>query len=218
MPITELALLHLTPGTTIEDAALRSKLSHAKTVLQNYTGRTFYYMQQTEDPSCIYVIGEWDSLDQHLNDFIPSADNQALLESLKDAITVDSNLEHLDVSNAELPLPTTQAQLEQARRGELVWSIVHCNVKADERHRFLDAFNEELRFLQGHINELKGKTGRGWCVNGKGDKGNVSVALCPWKSVEQHLGFGKTEGYAEVGDIGDFVDEIDVKHAKLLDI
>jgi hypothetical protein len=175
-------------------------------------------MQQTEDPSCIYVIGEWDSLDQHLNDFIPSADNQALLESLKDAITVDSNLEHLDVSNAELPLPTTQAQLEQARRGELVWSIVHCNVKADERHRFLDAFDEELRFLQGHINELKGKTGRGWCVSGKGDKGNVSVALCPWKSVEQHLGFGKTEGYAEVGDIGDFVDEIDVKHAKLLDI
>ena len=44
------------------------------------------------------------------------------------------------------------------------------------------------------------------------------MALCPWKSVEQHLGFGKTEGYAEVGDIGDFVDEIDVKHAKLLDI
>jgi hypothetical protein len=115
-------------------------------------------------------------------------------------------------------LPTTQAQLEQARRGELVWSIVHCKVKADERDRFLDAFNEELRFLQGHINELKGKTGRGWCVGGKGDKGNVSVALCPWKSVEQHLGFGNTEGYAEVGDIGDFVDEIDVKHAKLLDI
>jgi hypothetical protein len=50
MPITELALLHLTPGTTIDDAALRSNLSHAKTVLQNYTGRTFYYMQQTEDP------------------------------------------------------------------------------------------------------------------------------------------------------------------------
>ena len=44
------------------------------------------------------------------------------------------------------------------------------------------------------------------------------MALCPWKSVEQHLGFGNTEGYAEVGDIGDFVDEIDVKHAKLLDI
>lgn len=216
MPITELALLHLTPGTTIDDAALRSNLSHAKTVLQNYTGRTFYYMQQTEDPSCIYVIGEWDSLDQHLNDFIPSADNQALLESLKHVLTVDSNLEHLDVANADLPLPTSPALLEQARTGELVWSVVHHTIKAGEKHRFLDTFHANKRYLQDSITELDGKIGGGWCV-GQG-KENVFVLLCPWKGVDQHEEFGKTEGFQKYVKITEWIDGADIKHAKFLNI
>ncbi|KAI4924817.1 hypothetical protein J4E85_007934 [Alternaria conjuncta] len=184
MPITELALLHLTPGTTLESPTLRTNLSHAKTVLQNYTNRTFYYMQQISDPSCIYVVGEWDSLDQHLNDFIPSADNQALLESLKDYITVDSNLEHLDVPNAELPLPRGEVELERARRGEQVWSITHYTIKAGKREAFEVQFREMKEKLEDGV-------GGGWCVGKKEAEDDVFVTLFAWRTVAEYELFGK---------------------------
>jgi hypothetical protein len=56
MTITEIALLHLSQDITIDDADVRSKLVHAKSVMQNYTGRTFYYLQQVEDPTYIYIL------------------------------------------------------------------------------------------------------------------------------------------------------------------
>jgi quinol monooxygenase YgiN len=216
MPLTELALLHLTPRTTIDNAALRSKLSHAKTVMQNYTGRTFYYMQQTEDPSCIYIIGEWDSLNQHVNHFIPSSDNQALLESLKDDLTADTRLEHLDVAHADLPLPTSAAQREQARRGEIVWGIVHHNVKTGEKQQFLDSFHANKEYLQEFVTE--GRIGGGWCVGNEGSEEEVFVLVIPWKSVQQHEEFGRSDGFQKYVRITEFIDGADIKHAKLLDI
>ena len=106
MAITEIALLHLSPNVTILDPDLRSALSNAKMIMQRYTNRAFYYFQQVEDPTYIYIFGEWDSLDQHMNQFIPGAENQALLQSLKGLLTVEWLL-HIDASHAELPLPAS---------------------------------------------------------------------------------------------------------------
>ncbi|KAI4925185.1 uncharacterized protein J4E92_007223 [Alternaria infectoria] len=211
MPITELALLHLTPGTTPESPTLRTNLSHAKTVLQNYTNRTFYYMQQISDPSCIYVMGEWDSLDQHLNDFIPSAENQALLESLKDYITVDSNLEHLDVPNAELPLPRGDEELERARRGEQVWSITHYTIKAGKREAFEVQFREMKEKLEDGV-------GGGWCVGKKEGEDDVFVTLFAWRTVAEYELFGKGKEREASAYTGECVERNDVTHVRLLDI
>jgi len=218
MPITELALLHLTPGMTLTSPTLRTNLSHAKTVLQNYTNRTFYYMQQISDPSCIYVVGEWDSLDQHMNDFIPSADNQALLESLKDYITVDSNLEHLDVPNAELPLPRGEEELERARRGEQVWSITHYTIKGGKR----EAFEVQIREMKEKLDRTyfsgEGGIGGGWCVGKKEGEDDVFVTLFAWRTVAEYELFGKGKEREASAYTGECVERNDVKHVRLLDI
>ncbi|KAI4677974.1 uncharacterized protein J4E84_008921 [Alternaria hordeiaustralica] len=216
MPITELALLHLTPGTTPESPTLRTNLSHAKTVLQNYTNRAFYYMQQISDPSCIYVVGEWDSLDQHLNDFIPSAENQALLESLKDYITVDSNLEHLDVPNAELPLPRGGREMERARRGEVVWSITHYTIKSGNR----EAFEVEFREMKEKLDRFAGEggVGGGWCVGKKEGEDDVFVTMFSWRSVAEYERFGKGKEGRVSAVTGECVEKMDVRHVRLVDI
>ena len=214
MRITELALLHLSCGVTVDSAALRSNLSHAKTVMQNCTGHTFYYMQQLEEPALVYIVGEWDSLDQHMNEFIPSAENQAVLESLKDALTVE-RLEHIDVPHANLPLPKSEAQVEQARRGELIWSIGCYYIKDGAKHDFRDSFEANKQYLQDFVTE--GTIGGGWRID-KEDNKEEFVLLSPWKNVEQHLGFGKTEGFQKYAQIQKYIDGADIKHCKLLDI
>ncbi|KAF1944523.1 hypothetical protein EJ02DRAFT_452385 [Clathrospora elynae] len=214
MTITEIALLYLTSGITVDNAALRSNLSHAKTVMQNYTGHTFYYLQQIEDPAYVYIIGEWESLDQHMNHFIPSSDNQVVLESLKDALTV-VRLEHIDAPHADLPLPKNETQLEKARCGELIWSIVRHFVKDGEKQKFQDTFDTNKQYMQDYITE--GTIGGGWRIDREYSKEEF-VLLEPWKSVEQHLKFGKTDDFKKYGQIREHIDGAEIKHAKLLDI
>jgi quinol monooxygenase YgiN len=214
MPITELALLRLSPGITIENPTLRSNLSHAKTIMQNYTGHTFYYMQQSADPAYIYIIGEWDSLAQHLNDFIPGRDNQVVLEGLAGLLTVP-RLEHIDVSHAELPLPRSDRERETALRGELVWSIGRYFVRRGEKAAFQEAFEDEKQGLQDFV--TGGRVGGGWRVDGEEEKEEF-VLLSSWKSVGQYGEFGETEGFREYGRVGEFVDGADIKHVRLLDI
>ena len=96
MAVTELALLRLTgDGVLTED--IRAELRKAKEAMESYTGRTFYYLQQIEDPACIYVLGEWESLRDHYEGFIPSHVNQERLKALDGKLEV-LKLVHLDVS------------------------------------------------------------------------------------------------------------------------
>lgn len=214
MPITELALLRLSPNVTIKNAALRKNLLHAKTVMQDYTGRTFYYYQQTEDPTLIYVVGEWDSLDQHMNGFIPSEQNQGLLESLKDSLSVEW-LVHADVPHAELPLPKSEAERAETLRGERVISIVRHFVKPGSKNAFQQTFEDHKRYLQDYLTE--GKTAGGWRVDSK-DGEEEWVSLSPYASVQQHLDFAKTAGFEKYGRIREHMDGAEIKHARLLDV
>lgn len=206
--------MRIVPGGAAEDPKLRSNLAYAKDVMQRYTNNTFYYLQQIEDPSYIYIIGEWESFDQHMNHFIPSADNQALLERLKDQLTVEWLL-HADVSHAGLPLPKTEAEMINGREGKLVMSMGRHFVKDGQRKRFQNTFDANKASLQDYITE--GTKGGGWRIDKEGDKEEWFL-MCPWTSVEQHLDFAKTEGFQKYARIQDHLDSADVKHAKLLDI
>jgi quinol monooxygenase YgiN len=214
MTVTEVALLRLASSITIEDANLRSALVRAKAVMQDYTGNTFYYFQQIEDPSCIYIFGEWESLDQHMNHFIPSPENQALLESLKDSMTVDWLL-HANVSHADLPLPKSAAEMAKALRGELVLSVARHFVKSENRERFRQTFEANRNYLQDYITE--GEIGGGWRMDIEGGK-DEWVLLCPFKNIQQHLDFAETEAFTHYAQIREHIDGAEIKHAKLLDI
>ena len=210
MTITEIALLHLRPGVTIEDANLRSKLAHAKVVMQDYTERTFYYMQQVEDPALVYIFGEWDSLDQHMNKFIPSAENQELLESLKDLLSVDWLL-HINVPHADVPLPTPGTD----KRKAATYGIGRHFVKNNQRDQFQQTFDAEKHHLQGFVTE--GMIGGGWRVDKEDNKEEFTL-LTPWTSVEQHYEFAETDGFKEYGRIREHIEGVEIKHARILDI
>ncbi|CAO2650707.1 Nn.00g019990.m01.CDS01 [Neocucurbitaria sp. VM-36] len=214
MTITEIALLHVSSDLSIENEDLRSKLAHAKIVMQDYTIRSFYYLQQIEDPSYIYIVGEWDSLDQHVNHFIPGRENQAVLESLKDKISVDWLL-HIDATHVELPLPKTSTNKAKAYDGKLVWSVVRHFVKEGEKDRFQKTFDVNKHCLQEFVTE--GSIGGGWRVDNDGNEEEF-VLLCPWTKVEQHSDFAKTEGFMTYGQIREHIDSAEIKHARFLDI
>ncbi|KAG9205894.1 hypothetical protein G6514_006170 [Epicoccum nigrum] len=210
MPITELALLHLSPGVAIDDSNLRSGLAHAKNVMQTYTGRTFYYLQQVEDPAYIYIIGEWDSLDQHINKFIPSADNQAVLADLQDVLTVEWLL-HIDVPHAQLSLPGADGAKPKAP----VYAIGRHFMKDGQREQYEQTYEAEKHHLQDFVSE--GSIGGGWRIDREGNKEEF-VPITPWASVEQHFSFAKTEGFAEYKKITDYITGAEIKHACILDI
>jgi heme-degrading monooxygenase HmoA/quinol monooxygenase YgiN len=210
MAITEIALLHLSPNVTIQSPDLRLALSNAKTVMQSYTSRTFYYFQQVEDPTYIYIFGEWDSLDQHMNQFIPGAENQALLQTLKDLLTVEWLL-HIDASHAELPLPASLP----ADQKQVTLSVVRHFIKEGEKNEFQQTFETNKHYLQNYTTQ--GKLGGGWRVDGTDGK-EEWVLLTPWENVEQHYGFAQTEGFTEYGRIRDHINGAEIKHATVLDI
>jgi quinol monooxygenase YgiN len=214
MSVTEIALLHLSPNVSIKDSDLRSRLAYAKKVMQDYTGRSFYYLQQIEDSSNIYIIGEWGSLDQHMKNFIPSEANQALLQALKDDLNVKW-LMHIDASHDSLPLPKSDAEKTKALRGELAIGIVRHFVKSAEMSRFQQTFEENKQYLQGFLSE--GTLGGGWRIDNEGGK-EEWVLLCPWTSVKQHEDFASTAGFEKYGQIRAHIDGAEIKHAKLLDI
>ena len=174
-------------------------------------------MQQLEDPACIYVIGEWDSLDQHMNDFIPSDANQSLLETLKDKLTV-SWLLHLDIPHASLPLPTSPSQLEQAHAGEgsLIWSIGRHFIKTASRSAFTTTFETNKHFLSDFVTE--GAIGGGWRIDKEASDKEEFVLFCPWKSREQHGEFASTKGFQEYAKIRESIEGAEIKHVRLLDI
>lgn len=210
MSITEIALLHLAPGVSIDDVTLRSRLAHAKVVMQDYTGRTFYYLQQVEDPSYIYIIGEWESSDQHMNDFIPSLDNQTVLKSLEGLLSVDWLL-HIDVPHANLPLPAAGMDERKAS----IYGIVRHFIQNDKRDQFQQTFDAEKHHLQEFV--TNGTIGGGWRVDREGDK-DEWVLLAPWTNVEQHHAFADTDGFAKYGKIREHIEGAEIKHAHTLDI
>lgn len=210
MTVTEIALLHLAHIATADDTDVRSKLAHARSVMRQYTGRAFYYLQQIEDPSYIYIIGEWKSLDQHMNDFIPGADNQALLEDLKSLLSVGWLL-HIDAPHADLPLPEPSENRAKAS----VYGLVRHFVKKGQRTQFQETYENEKRHLQAFVTE--GTIGGGWRIDKEGDK-EEWVLLTPWTSVEQHHAFAETDGFAEYGKIREHIEGAEIRHARIMDI
>ena len=161
----------------------------------------------------MYIIGEWDSLDRHMNHFIPSTENQSLLESLKHLATVDWLL-HIDAPHATLPLPDEDGKGQGAGK-EYLYGITRHFVKSGERISFEKAFHENKEYLQNHVTE--GKIGGGWRVDKEEDKEEF-VLFSPWQSVDQHYDFADTEGFEKYGKIREYIDGAEIKHAKMLDI
>lgn len=99
MPVLELALLSLPTTENIESqiATIGPTLARAKTAMEAHAKLpgAFRYLQSTRSPEKLYVLGEWDSVEDHVRNFVPGEANQALLKELEGKILVD-RLEHVD--------------------------------------------------------------------------------------------------------------------------
>ncbi|KAJ3493760.1 hypothetical protein NLG97_g4524 [Lecanicillium saksenae] len=65
MTISEIGLLRLRPTASLEDPNIQKRLSEIKSYLNKFTGHTFHYFRQIEDPSLLYLLGQWESLESH---------------------------------------------------------------------------------------------------------------------------------------------------------
>lgn len=220
--ITELALLHLKPPTTLTSPPLLSYLKTAKTAMETYTGHQFHLYSQLEDPSYIYIFGSWASLTDHYEGWIPSKENQDLLEGAVPLFDVEWMF-HLDIDQ------------EKKKGGEGVEEGVipfDAPTIAIERHfmqknkkaGFLNTFRENKHVLTDFTapQPICG----GWKIEKEKEpraeensKGNEQFVLFSgWRDVPHHSEFAKTEGFQRYKHIRDCLTEFEVKHAVKLDV
>lgn len=65
MTFSEISLLKLKSPFSLDDEDLCTRLTSIKAALADITGHPFYYLQSIHDSSSIYLLGEWQSLEQH---------------------------------------------------------------------------------------------------------------------------------------------------------
>jgi heme-degrading monooxygenase HmoA len=206
MTVTELALLHFFPGVVLDDTLLEH-LRLANISVEKLTGYNCHYYTQSEDPSFLYIIGEWESVSQHIKEWIPSKENQAVMELLADKVEVVW-MYHLDVQPNNLPL------------GDPVVAVTRHFVPTAKKEDFRQAFEEGRNILVSLASPQK--LDGGWRIDKEADDEEEWVIFSGWDSVEQHMNFGQTHGdeimgYPWYGRIQDSLDGIELRHLRKLE-
>jgi quinol monooxygenase YgiN len=214
MPVTEFAILPLkhplTENSTIPPALLQ-KLQIAREVLEEASKYKFYYFQQIEDPSTMYIIGKWDSPEAHYT-FLASPENQKLLELFKEDIYIEETngkimqMWHLDDDVFAVP-----------SGAEWVFTapVISCNrhfVPKKNKPSFIEKFNE-IRGLLEKYTKPYGVVG-GWRIEKEDEEKEEWVLFSGFESVDHHMEFAKTDGFAKYREIVGFVSAFELKHLR----
>lgn len=204
MGVTELALLKIIATT---DSALLQNLAHAKQVLESYTQQPFHFFSQIEDPTSIYIIGGWDSPEQHWNDFIPSPTNQNLLNLLKGQVTVESVF-HIDTPQASLPFHAP------------ILSIVRQSVNPGKKEAFDELFNSAKRSLEG-AEEPGGRVHgirHGWRIEKEDGNKDEVVIFAGCDSVLEHSELSHMPKHEEFGELEPLIAGAKVARARMMEL
>lgn len=102
MGVTELALLRAIPPHTASCSDILPSLRMAKAALESFDKRPFFFYSDLDDPSLIYIIGSWPSVEQHMGEYLPSPVNQECLQLMKDQVQVEWMF-HLDIDWRQIP-------------------------------------------------------------------------------------------------------------------
>jgi heme-degrading monooxygenase HmoA len=216
MAVTELALLHLLPPTNATDASLLSHLRQAKSAMEASSGFPFHFFHCLEDPSLIFILGGWPSVQYHMEEWIPSKENQELLEVLKDEVEVEYMF-HLDLDRKEREVPV----------GTVVMAFGRHFIRSGEKEGFERVFEEVKGKLEGFIGGKERVVGAwrvDWgYVNGEAPKGHEKekeewVLFTGWESKERHMEFAQTEEFMAYSRIRAFVEGADTKHGVKMEV
>lgn len=205
MTVTELAILHLKPNISLTNPSPRAKLLRAKQVMENalgISGRHFTYYQGIEDPTTIYLLGDWQYPSEHWDQFIPSAENQELLELLKDDFDIPRiQMYHVDVPNSQIP-----AASEVMRIG---WF----RVKTEDKAGFEEQSARGMNLLNEHLGTGKEATGGGWRVENPDDMENEEQWVQLWGSdhKEEHNKSAQIDVWKDNSLVNSLVLEFELK-------
>lgn len=211
MPVTELATLPLAPGVSLTDEGFRARLLRSKFVMENALsihGRRFAYYQSTEDSRLLYLLGDWQSTEEHWEEFIPSPANQELLELLQNDLDLPGiEMYHVDIPAAQVP---TNAD---------TISIGWYQVRQGDQAAFEKRFLQYKEWAKDHFRQGRVPAG-GWRIEtAEGQQGfEQFVLIGEWEGADAYLGFAETEATEEYDHVQEFVQGFDVKHGTRIEL
>lgn len=171
--VTEFSRLRIKDGLRKQHKeAINQGLADAKKGMEDFTGNEFYIFEELENPDHVYIVGEWASLEQHMNEWIPSQKNQDLLKGLGPFIEIDFFF-HLNHRAGMIP-PDTAAPILSCGRHVM---------ESAKRSAFENTFVKRKGCLEAHT---LGPVSAGWRIE-KEDGREEFVLFSPWKYV--HLLF-----------------------------
>jgi hypothetical protein len=216
MPVIELATIPLTHNLTQENPnlppPLKQKFTCAKLVLEKASNHKFYFFQQVEDPSIIYIIGSWESPQAHAI-FLPSAENQKLLELFKDDIIVEEKdgkmmrMWHLD--------PDAFSGVNEEDKSLFTAPVISLNrhfVTNDKKAGFSKKSDEVKGLLENFTKPYQ--VVGGWRIEKEREEKEEWDMFSGFESVGNHHEFPKTEGFARYREIVEFMERFEVKHLR----
>ncbi|TLD03658.1 uncharacterized protein PgNI_11874 [Pyricularia grisea] len=182
--ITELALLTLTPKPTSSTAA--NFLQRVRTVTETWTRRpgTVRYLQSIDDPHAIYLVGQWATVAEHMDGFIPSAGNQGLLREGAGLFELGGLFLHFD---ADVSHMTRGA----GREVEIVRYIVREGIS---RRTVVD--EAWGRLLAAHGSD---RVGGGWRLDGLDESGGSAGEFVVFRAGDADGGDGDRGGLTVAG-------------------
>ncbi|SPQ27134.1 2ccff58c-e7e6-4803-914e-635f5505848e [Thermothielavioides terrestris] len=192
MPVTELACLR--------NAALSIKLRAGVEEQAKYSNAKTSVLSQIEDPSYIYILGKWDSVAQHMEEWVPSQRNQEIMAGLSEDLEL-AWIRHVD-------LASDSVDDERIPYSAPVVAIGRYTVAAENIGGFGSTFAETKHHLKGFggRRDISG----GWCA----DRDGQFILFSGWEAVEEHYSFAQSEGFKEFGRIRDYLEEFEIKHAR----
>ncbi|GES63844.1 hypothetical protein ATEIFO6365_0007053100 [Aspergillus terreus] len=211
MPVTELALLHLKNHRQISPETKCALVSGASAQAR-FAGYPVRLYSQIEDPSYIYLLGGWDSVSQHMNEWIPSPTNQNIMSSLADEMEVVWMF-HVEIEPASGEMRSASSPLDAP-----VLAIERCFVGEEEKGEFEDT----MMRVKGCVEECTAPRMLrcGWRIDypeGREETHEEFVMLSGWEDVEDHLRFLET-GSEDDKCWKNWTEGVDVRHARLMEV
>jgi len=192
MAIIELVHIKLLGGISISHPSLRQNMQKVTQVIEAYNHLRNLFYVEVEDPSILYVIGAWESQEQHQSGFNGSAAQGQILELVKDQMDIDW-MHYIDVEQSKIPISPPVLEIRKYTLPS----------NADKQ-----AFNNTLTAERVTLDTYTEGTTGGWNLpKSEGEKA-VWVQFSGYKSVDDHVN-AATDSPA----LQSLAEKIDVKHA-----
>ncbi len=219
MTVTEIAILHSTSGGLGDE--LKKNLLDAQPIQDDWYAKTFPgsacgppargsgMYQQIEDPAKILLTARWESVAQHWQWIATDVNKEVFGEIGKHVAMEGDNkfvLLHLDADIFGAPVADGQTRLLDSA----VLSVGRLFIDADKKAAFQKEFDDVIHILKEFVAPRIVQAG--WRADKEAEHKEEFVMVVGWDSVDQHMSFATSPGFAKYAGIRHFVSGQDIKH------